>query len=73
MRRNGGQMFAFNIEILKKSFPNDVQTKGSHRVARIRRTPLIRGLFSMIDMPSLAIGMGRRAMLTQPVLPLTNG
>ncbi len=33
-------MFAFNIEILKKSFPNDVQTKGSHRVAEIRRTPL---------------------------------
>ena len=33
-------MFAFNIEILKKSFPNDVQTKGSHRVAGIRRTPL---------------------------------
>ena len=37
-------MFAFNIEILKKSFPNDVQTKGSHRVAGIRRTPLTKGV-----------------------------
>ena len=37
-------MFAFNIEILKKSFPNDVQTKGSHRVAGIRRTPLAEGV-----------------------------
>ena len=33
-------MFAFNIEILKKSFPNDAQTKSGHRVAGIRRTPL---------------------------------
>ena len=41
---NGGQMFTFNIEILKKSFPNDVQTKGSHRVAGIRRTPLAEGV-----------------------------
>ena len=32
-------MFAFNIEILKKSFPNDVQTKGSDRAAGIHRTP----------------------------------
>ena len=36
-------MFAFNIEILKKSFPKDVQTKGSYRVAGIRRTPLTKG------------------------------
>ena len=37
-------MFAFNIEILKKSFPNDVQTKGSDRVAGIHRTPLTKGV-----------------------------
>ena len=37
-------MFAFNIEILKKSFPNDVQTKGSHRVAGIHRTLLTKVL-----------------------------
>ena len=37
-------MFAFNIEILKKSFPNDVQTKSGHRVAGIRRTPLTKGV-----------------------------
>ena len=37
-------MFAFNIEILKKSFPNDVQTKGSHRVAGFHRTPLTKGV-----------------------------
>jgi len=37
-------MFAFNIEILKKSFPNDVQTKSGHRFAGIRRTPLTKGV-----------------------------
>ncbi len=37
-------MFAFNIEILKKSFPNDVQTKGSHRFAGIHRTLLTKGV-----------------------------
>jgi hypothetical protein len=37
-------MFAFNIEILKKSFPNDVQTNSGHRLAGIRRTPLIKGV-----------------------------
>jgi hypothetical protein len=36
-------MFAFNIEILKKSFPNDVQTNSGHRLAGIRRTPLTKG------------------------------
>ncbi len=37
-------MFAFNIEILKKSFPSEVQTKGSHRIAGIRHKPLTKGV-----------------------------
>ena len=37
-------MFAFNIEISKKSFPNDIQTKSGHRLAGIHRTPLTKGV-----------------------------
>ena len=57
-------MFAFNIEILKKSFPNDVQTKSGHRVAGIRRTPLTKGVgynhhVHITDTPPMAHALGQ--------------